>query len=129
MTFVSKLTLATALSLSAFALTADPASAQRRGQQQEQQQLEMSEDFREPAAEAQAAVEARNWDAAEAPLARAEAAADNPDEQYFAAWMRLQVATGKDDDEGVIRALVSMIARPRVAAEYMEAINYERGLS
>ncbi len=127
MTFVSKLTLATALSLSAFALTADPASAQRRGQQQEQQQLEMSEDFREPAAEAQAAVEARNWDAAEAPLARAEAAADNPDEQYFAAWMRLQVATGKDDDEGVIRALDTLIASPRVPAENQAALNYERG--
>ena len=124
---VSKLALATALALGTVALSIPEASAQRRQQQQEDQGLQVSEEFRAPAAEAQTAVEARNWDVAAEALTRAEAVAQNDDEKYYAAWLRLQVETGKNNNEGVIAALDTLIANPRTPQENLATINYERG--
>ncbi|MBA17705.1 MAG: hypothetical protein CMN73_15360 [Sphingomonas sp.] len=128
MNFVSRFAVAAALGVSVAAVSVSPANAQRnRGGEQEQPQVELSREFREPAAKAQELIAAKKFDEAEAPLAQAEAVAQNDDEKYYANWMRFQVELGRGNDAGVVPALDRLLASPKLPAENAPVLNYERG--
>ncbi|WP_109809435.1 tetratricopeptide repeat protein [Sphingosinithalassobacter portus] len=128
MNFVSRFAVAAALGVSVAAISVSPANAQRnRGGEQEQPQLELSREFREPAAKAQELIAAKKFDEAEAPLSQAEAVAQSDDEKYYANWMRFQLELGRGNDAGVVPALDRLLASPKLPAANAPVLNYERG--
>ncbi|QIG79923.1 tetratricopeptide repeat protein [Stakelama tenebrarum] len=128
MNFVSRFAVAAALGVSVAAISVSPANAQRsNGGEQEQPQVELSREFREPAAQAQELIAAKKFAEAEAPLAQAESIASNDDEHYYADWMRFQVELGQGNDDAVIPVLDRLIANPKLPASSAPVLNYERG--
>lgn len=124
------------LALTVFALgVAAPAAAQRTKDRDKDKaaaatqgpQLQVSAEFRKPAAAAETAIKARDWATAETQLVLAEAVAKNEDEKYFAATMRLQVEANTDDKEGTIAALDALIASPKTPAANLANFNFVRG--
>ncbi len=81
---VSKLALAALLSLGAVSMGAAPAAAQKADKKGKDAapQLNVSAEFRKPAADAQDAINKKNWAGVETPLAAAEAVAKSGDEKY-----------------------------------------------
>lgn len=122
MTFVSKLALAAVLTLGTTALGAAPAAAQKadkKGDKNAAPQLNVSAEFRKPAAAAQAAVEAKDWATAEPNIVAAEAAAKNDDERYFAAWLRFRMDATRNNEEGQLKALTVLVSNPKTPATDM----------
>lgn len=147
MTFVSKAALAAGLSIGALAVATLPASAQRapgsspnssnRGDNDQEQQrqgndrqrgnIRVSAAFRTPAAAAQTAIQARDAATAEPHVAAAEAAAVSEEEKYYAANIRFDLETLKNNDEGRARALDIMIASPHLPATAAPSVYFVRG--
>jgi len=115
MTFVSKLALATVLTLGSTALGAAPAAAQKADKKADKSapQLNISAEFRKPAAAAQTAVDAKDWATAEPNIVAAEAAAKNDDERYFAAWLRFRMDASRNNEAGQLKALEVLVASPK----------------
>lgn len=126
MNFASKLALAAVLSLGATALTVAPAAAQKKKDDKNApaaNQLQVSDEFRKPAAAAEAAVKAKDWATAEPQITAAEAAAKNDDEKFFAASMRLQLELGRGNEAGQIAPLQVLVASPRSAPDAVGPYN------
>jgi predicted Zn-dependent protease len=113
MRFVSKLALAAVLTLGTTALGAAPATAQKADKKADKNALNISEEFRKPAALAQTAVDAKDWAAAEPNIAAAEAVAKNDDERYFAAWLRFRMDATRNNEAGQLKALTVLVANPK----------------
>jgi predicted Zn-dependent protease len=114
MTFVSKLALAAVLTLGTTALGAAPAAAQKADKKAaDKNALNISDEFRKPAALAQTAVEAKDWATAEPNIAAAEAVAKNDDERYFASWMRFRMEVSRNNEAGQLKALTVLVASPK----------------
>jgi hypothetical protein len=134
MNFASKLALAAVLSLGTTALTVAPAAAQKKDDKKaDPNQLKVSDEFRKPAAAAEAAVKAKDWATAEPSITAAEAAAKNDDEKYYAAWLRLQLELGRGNESAQIPALQILSVSPRTAPEakgpYTARLNFLIGKS
>lgn len=136
MTFVSKLAMAAVLTLGTTALGVSPALAQKSKKDDKAQaagapQLKVSNEFRKPAAAAETAVKAKDWATADTNLAAAEAVAKNDDEKYFAAFLRLQLELGRNNEDGQLKAMSALIPNPRTPPEaakvYGAAFNYTLG--
>ncbi|MFZ5746116.1 MAG: hypothetical protein ACOY45_00495 [Pseudomonadota bacterium] len=125
MTFVSRAALAIAMSLGVVAVSS-PAMAQK-AKDKDAPKLQVSNEFRKPAAAAEAAIKAKDYATAETELAKAEAIAKNDDERYFAASMRLQVEAGKKSTDGIIKALDLLLANPKTPRENLAFYNFLRG--
>lgn len=122
---VSKAALTAAFLLSAPALLATaPAVAQKKG---EAPALKISNEFRNPAAEVQKLVEAKDWAGVKARVDALDALAKNDDEKFYAATFRLQAAAGSNDTAQMVRALDALIANPKTAAEDQARYNFFRG--
>ncbi|MBX9730000.1 MAG: hypothetical protein K2X59_01620 [Sphingomonas sp.] len=94
MTTLSKAALIAALMLGAGSLTvAAPALAKKK--EEAPAAPKYGEAFRKPALAAQTAIQAKNYDAATAPLAEAESLAISDDEKYLTAHLRLSYENGK----------------------------------
>lgn len=134
MTKVSKLALAALLSLGAVSMGAAPAAAQKKDKDQPAgPALQISPEFRKPAAEAQNAINQKNWAGVETPLAAAEALAKTTDEKYYAAYMRLtyelnqiQAQPGRSF-QSIIAPLDELLSNPKTPPEAMKGYNYLRG--
>jgi hypothetical protein len=128
MTFVSKLALAAALTLGG-SLSAAPAMAQKADKNAPQ--LKVSDEFRKPAAAADAAFQAKDYATADAQLTAAEAVAKNDDEKYYAAALRLQVELARNNEQGQMKALQVLIVNPKTPADrqgvYNQVYNYMVG--
>ncbi|MEP9360854.1 hypothetical protein [Sphingomonas sp. KR3-1] len=127
MNFASKLALAAVLSLGTTALTVAPAAAQKKKDDkaaaQDPNQLKVSDEFRKPAAAAEAAVKAKDWATAEPQIVAAEAAAKNDDEKFFAASLRFQLELNKGNEAGQIGPLQVLAASPRTKPEAVGPYN------
>lgn len=134
MSLVSKLALAAAFSLGATAITATPALAQKKNDKKEQAgpQLKISAEFRKVAAEAEAAVTAKDWAKADASVTASEGVAKNEDEKYYASFLRLRTELGRGNEDGQMKALADLIANPKTPAEnkklYSAAYYYSMGI-
>lgn len=130
MTFASRAALAAGLSVGALALAAIPAGAvrvQEKGKAEQKGNIRVSAAFRTPAAAAQTAIAARDAATAEPHVAAAEAAAQSDQEKYFAAQIRYDLETLKNNDEGRARALDAMIASPLLVPTAAPSIHFVRG--
>ncbi|MES2987382.1 MAG: hypothetical protein V4808_05720 [Pseudomonadota bacterium] len=136
MTFVSKLAMAAVLTLGTTALGASPAMAQKekkddKAAAQAAPQLKVSNEFRKPAAAAETAVKAKDWATADTNLLAAEAVAKNDDEKYYAAFLRLQMELGRNNEDGQLKAMNVLMSNPRTPADaakiYGAAFNYTLG--
>ena len=128
MKLVSRLALAAMLSLSATAMSATPALAQKKGKDAGgAPALQISDAFRKPAAAADAALKAGDLAALESNLAAADAVAKNDDEKYYAAYLRLQLSARKKDNAGVASALDVLLANPKTPKESLTQYNFVRG--
>ena len=128
MKMVSTLALAAVLTLG----VASPAMAQKRDKQEDPAaapKLSVSAAFRKPAADAENALKAGDWAAAETALATAEGIAKNDDEKYYAAFMRMRIEVHKQSREGIIRAADALIANPKTPPAHLVEYNYLRGQS
>lgn len=129
MTFVSKLAMAAALTLGTSALGVSPALAQKKNDKE--QAIKVSDEFRTPAAAAQAAVDAKNWTAAEPSIVAAEAVAKSDTEKYFAAVLRLQLETSRNNVNGQVAALGILASNPTTPAAnvkpYQQRFYYLQG--
>lgn len=129
MTFVSKLAMAAALTLGTSALGASPALAQKKNDKAPE--IKVSDEFRTPAAAAQAAVDAKNWTAAEPSIVAAEAVAKSDTEKYFAAVLRLQLETARNNVNGQVAALGILASNPATPAAnvkpYQQRFYYLQG--
>ncbi|MFS2109943.1 tetratricopeptide repeat protein [Sphingomonas sp. Sphisp140] len=124
MNFASKLALAAVLSLGTTALTVAPAAAQKKDDKKaDPNALKVSDEFRKPAAVAEAAVKAKDWATAEPSIVTAEAAAKNDDEKYYAAWLRLQLELSRGNENAQIPALQILSVNPRTAPDAKNAYN------
>ena len=124
MNFASKLALAAVLSLGTTALTVAPAAAQKKDDKKaDPNALKVSDEFRKPAAIAEAAVKAKDWATAEPSIVTAEAAAKNDDEKYYAAWLRLQLELSRGNENAQIPALQILSVNPRTAPDAKNAYN------
>jgi tetratricopeptide (TPR) repeat protein len=128
MTFVSKLALAAALTLGT-SLSVAPAMAQKADKNAPQ--LKVSDEFRKPAAAADAAFKAKDYATADTQLAAAEAVAKNDDEKYYAASLRLQLELARNSEQGQMKALQVLIVNPKTPADrqavYNQVYNYMVG--
>lgn len=132
MNFASKLALAAVLSLGTTALTVAPAAAQKKDDKKaDPNALKVSDEFRKPAAAAEAAVKAKDWATAEPQIAAAEAAAKNDDEKYYSSWLRLQLELSRGNEAAQIPALQTLSVSPRTAPEakvaYTARLNFLMG--
>lgn len=105
---------------------AAPAAAQRNKKPAEPQ-LSVSAEFRTPAAAAETAIKASDWATAETQLSAAEAVAKNDDERYFAAAMRLPLEVNKKNNNGIARALDTLLASPKTPEANRSYYNFLRG--
>lgn len=117
MTFVSKLALAAVLTLGTSALGASPALAQKKAEKGAGSELKVSEEFRKAAGPAETAVKAKDWAAADPAITAAEAVAKSDDEKYFAAFMRLQLELGRNNEAGQRTALGILANNPKTPPE------------
>ena len=133
MTFISKLALAAALSLGSTALSVTPAAAQKKDDKAQNggPQLKVSDEFRKPAALAETSVKAKDWAGAEPNVIAAEAAAKNDDEKYYAAFLRLQLEVGRNNEAGQVTALGTLVNNPKTPPEaqrvYASVYYYQLG--
>ncbi|TGX55856.1 tetratricopeptide repeat protein [Sphingomonas gei] len=116
MTFVSKLALATALTLGA-SMSAAPAFAQKADKAAAVPELKVSDEFRKPAAAADAALKAKDLATAETQIAATEALAKNDDEKYYAAYMRLLLELERKNQAGQMKALGLLASNPKTPAD------------
>lgn len=133
MKFVSKFAMAAVLTLGTAALGASPAAAQKDKKDQNAQgpNLKVSPEFRKAADIAEKAVEAKTWDAADTSLAATEALAKNDDEKYYAGFLRLKLELGRNNEDGQLKALNTLIINPKTPPErvrvYSAVFNYQLG--
>ena len=116
MKFVSKLALAAALTLGASAVGTAPALAQK-AEKNAEPQLKVSDEFRKPAAAAEAALKLKDVATTETQLTAAEAVAKNDDEKYYAAFLRLQLELEKKNEAGQVKALGILATSPKTPAD------------
>lgn len=129
MTFVSKLALSAVLALGTPMLVATPAAAQKKDEKAPE--LKVSEEFRTPAAAADAALKAKDLATADTQLTAAEGVAKNDDERFFAASLRLQLELERKNVAGQLKALQVLSTSPRTPADkakvYGAVYNYMLG--
>lgn len=115
----------------ALALSATPAVAQKNKKDKNappaEAQLQLSEEFRKPAAEAETAFRAQQFDVADQKLALAEPFAKNDDEKYWAAVMRMELERRKNSSEGVAKAAAILLVNPRTPAASKPEYEYLAG--
>ncbi|AQR72916.1 tetratricopeptide repeat protein [Sphingomonas sp. LM7] len=112
MTFVSKLAMATVLTLGASALGSAPAFAQK-DKQAAAPELKVSEEFRKPAAAADVALKAKDLATADTQISAAEAVAKNDDEKYYSAYLRLLLELERKNETGQMKALSILASSPK----------------
>ena len=131
MTFVSKLALAAVLTLGTSALGTVPALAQKADKQGDAPVLKVSDEFRKPAAAADAALKAKDLATAEPQIAAAEAVAKNDDEKYYSAYLRLLLELERKNEAGQMKALGILASNPKTPPErvkiYGSVYNYMLG--
>ena len=138
MKMVSKLALATMLSLGAMSMTAAPAFAQKSKKEEQaaakaaaekQKALlaQLSPEYRKAAAEVETAVNAKDWATVDAKLPAVEALAQNEVEKFFAANYRLQLEFSRKSDPGMAKALDVLIPNPNTAPASLAQFNLLRG--
>lgn len=106
--------------MGALALTASPATAQKRDKKKEKEaaeaaaaatgpQLTVSKEYAKVAKKIQDALAKKDFAAADAAIAEAEPAATKPDDKYYQARFRLDVALGTGNRPGQLAAVDTMI--------------------
>lgn len=134
MTFVSKLAMAAVLTLGTTALGAMPAAAQKNDKKAQAggPDLKVSAEFRKPAAAAEEAFKLKDYATADTNLTAAEAIAKNDDEKYFAGFLRLQLELARNNEDGQLKALNTLINSPKTAPDrvrlYGAVFNYQLGV-
>jgi tetratricopeptide (TPR) repeat protein len=130
MTFVSKLALATVLTLGT-ALGGAPALAQKADKQAGGPELKVSDEFRKPAAAADVALKAKDLATADTQITAAEAVAKNDDEKYYSTYLRLLLELERKNEAGQMRALGLLASNPKTPADrvnvYGAIYNYMLG--
>jgi hypothetical protein len=112
MTFVSKLALAAVLTLGAA-----PAIAQKADKQNAAPELKVSDEFRKPAAAADAALKLKDLATADTQLTAAEAVAKTDDEKYYSTYLRLQLELERKNEAGQMKALGLLASNPKTPAD------------
>ncbi|WP_066794601.1 tetratricopeptide repeat protein [Sphingomonas soli] len=137
MTFVSKLAMAAVLTLGTAALGASPAAAQKNDKKNEKKgqsgpDLNVSPEYRKAAAAAEAALAAKDWATMDTNLTAAEGLSKNEDERYYAAVLRLKLELGRNNEDGQLKALNTLISNPKTPPEnvklYGAVFNYQLGV-
>jgi tetratricopeptide (TPR) repeat protein len=116
MTFVSKLALAAALTLGASGVGVAPALAQK-ADKAAGPELKVSNEFRTPAAAADAALKAKDLATADTQITAAEAVAKNDDEKYYSTYLRLLLELERKNQAGQMKALGLLASNPKTPAD------------
>lgn len=124
--------LAAATILAGGAAIVAPAAAQKQ-KEQKAAPLKLSNEVRNPAAQAQQALAAKNLAGAEPLIAQAEAAAKTDDEKYIVATLRLNLEVQKLDQPGgnqqnLRGPLDTLLANPKTPKEDLGKFAYQRGV-
>jgi hypothetical protein len=110
MKLVHPVAYALMLSLGATAMVATPAVAQKQKKDDKGKdaapKLAPSKEFAKPAVEVDTAIKAKDFATAETKLAVAEPLAKTDDDRYFVGIFHLQIASSKNDNDGVAKARV-----------------------
>lgn len=102
-----------------------PAAAQNKNEKAPE--VKLSAEFRNPAAEVQKSIEAKDWAGAKAKLDALDALAKTDDEKFYAANFRLQAAANTNDTAGTIAALDALLANPKTPRSELGRFNFFRG--
>ncbi len=86
-----------------------------------------SKEFAKPAVEVDTAIKAKDFATAETKLAVAEPLAKTDDDRYFVGIFHLQIASSKNDNDGVAKALDMLIPNPKTPTEALASYNNVRG--
>lgn len=124
---VPKVALVVAMALGAPAFVSVAGATVQKKKADAQAQLKVSEAFRKAAAEADAAGKGADVAAFEAKVAAAEAAAANADEKFYAARLRYDLETKKQNNAGRGAALDVLIASGRITGPDLANLHFLRG--
>lgn len=131
MKLVHPVAYALMLSLGATAMVATPAVAQKQKKDDKGKdaapKVVPSKEFAKPAVEVDTAIKAKDFATAEAKLAVAEPLAKTDDDRYFVGIFHLQIASSKNDNDGVAKALDILIPNPKTPPESLASYNNVRG--
>jgi len=130
MKLVHPVAYALMLSLGASAMVATPAVAQKQKKDDKKDagpKITPSKDFAKPAVEVDTAIKAKDFATAETKLAAAEPLAKTDDDRYFVGIFHLQIASAKNDNDGVAKALDLLIPNPKTPADSLATYNNVRG--
>jgi Flp pilus assembly protein TadD len=129
MKLVPPVAYALMLSLGATAMVAVPAAAakQKKEDKDAAPKFMPSPDFQKPAVAVDTAIKAKDFATAETQLAAAEPLAKTDDDRYFVGIFHLQIATGKNDNAGVAKALDLLLVNPKTPPETLGMYNNVRG--
>lgn len=122
MKFVSKLAMATALTLGISALGTAPALAQKADKKADKNaaagpELKVSDEFRKAAVAGETALKAKDLATADTQIAAAETLAKNDDEKYYSAFLRLQLELERKNEVGQMKALGILATNPKTPAD------------
>lgn len=126
--------LTAALLAGGASIAAAPATAQKKGKEEQKgPSLKLSNEVRTPAAAAQTAIAAKDIATAEPLVAQAEAAAKTDDEKYIAAALRLnveaiRVQTPGTSTAGLTAPLDALLANPKTPPADQARYAYQRGV-
>lgn len=129
---LSQAILTAALLAGGVSVVAAPATAQKKGKEQGPS-LKLSNEVRNPAAQAQTALAAKDIATAEPLVAQVEAAAKTEDEKYIAAALRLNVEAIRIQTPGTSTAsltapLDALLANPKTPPADQARYAYQRGV-
>ena len=129
MKMVHPVAFALMLSLGATAMVATPAVAQKqkKGDKAAAPAITPSAEFQKGAVAVDTAIKAKDFATAETQLAAAEPTAKTDDDRYFVGIFHLQIASSKNDNAGIAKALDMLIVNPKTPADTLVTYNNVRG--
>ncbi|WCM28745.1 hypothetical protein NDN01_07505 [Sphingomonas sp. QA11] len=129
MKLVHPVAYALMLSLGATAMVAVPAAAaeKKKNEKDAAPKIVPSPGFAKPAVAVDTAIKAKDYATAETQLAAAEPQAKTDDDRYFVGMFHLQIASAKNDNAGVAKALDLLLVNPKTPADSLPAYYNVRG--
>ena len=129
MKLVHPVAYALMLSLGATAMVAVPVAAaeKKKNEKDSAPKIVPSPGFAKPAVAVDTAIKAKDYATAETQLAAAEPQAKTDDDRYFVGMFHLQIASAKNDNAGVAKALDLLLVNPKTPADSLPAYYNVRG--
>lgn len=132
---MSRLALGAALLAGVGALAISVPAAAKEKKEEKAPGIKLSKEVSAPAQAAQAALAAKNFDAAEPLIAQVDAGAKTDDDRYIAGAFRLQLEVGRMTAPGatmneakLVAPLDALIANPKTPAADLPRFVYQRGI-